>query len=84
MASTCAVLSASSSASGESGMVSSDEILGERERKEVGVEGNEGDDKEKLEGKGSLNWIEDRDGEDELGRRVEVDVLVRAAGCGGG
>ena len=31
--------SASSSASGESGMVSRDEMLGERDRKEVGVDG---------------------------------------------
>ena len=38
-----AMVSASASASGESGMVSRDEILGERERKDVGVEGIDDD-----------------------------------------
>ena len=40
------MFSASRSASGESGMVSSEEILGERERNEVGVDGTEPEEKE--------------------------------------
>ena len=42
--------SASLSASGESGIVSKEEMLGDRERSEVGVEGMEEDDMEYEEG----------------------------------
>lgn len=46
-----AIFSASASASGESGIVSSDDMLGERDRSDVGVEGIEpGDEKEELVG----------------------------------
>ena len=41
-----AIFSASSSASGESGIVSSEEILGDLERIDVGVEGIEGEERE--------------------------------------
>ncbi len=40
------MLSASRSASGESGMVSNEEMLGERERREVGVEEMEEEERE--------------------------------------
>ena len=42
--------SAASSAYGESGMVSSDDMLGERDRKDVGVEGIDDEENETLEG----------------------------------
>ena len=42
--------SASASASGESGIVSNDEMLGERERSDVGVEGIDDEDTEYSEG----------------------------------
>jgi hypothetical protein len=45
-----AIFSASSSASGESGIVSREEMLGERDRKDVGVDGIEEDENEELEG----------------------------------
>ena len=45
-----AMFSASISASGESGMVSREEMLGERERKDVGVDGMDDDEKEEFEG----------------------------------
>lgn len=41
-----AMFSASNSASGESGMVSREEMLGDRERKDVGVDGIDDDEKE--------------------------------------
>lgn len=41
---------AASSASGESGIVSREEMLGERDRNEVGVEGIEEEEKEMLDG----------------------------------
>lgn len=50
-------------------MVSSDEILGERERKEVGVDGILEDEKLELDGKGSLNGLAFSEG---------LDVLVRS------
>lgn len=40
------MFSASNSASGESGMVSKEEILGERERKDEGVEGIDDEENE--------------------------------------
>ena len=46
-----AIFSASSSASGESGIVSSEDMLGERERKDVGVDGMDDDEEyEEFEG----------------------------------
>lgn len=45
-----AMFSASSSASGESGMVSSEDMLGERERNDVGVDGMDDDEYEEFEG----------------------------------
>ena len=68
-----AIFSASSSASGLSSMVSRDEILGERERKEVGVEGMLEEEKLELDGKGSLNGVPLSEGLDVLVRRG-VDV----------
>ena len=44
------ISSAASSASGESGIVSREEMLGERDRNEVGVEGIEEEEKETLDG----------------------------------
>jgi hypothetical protein len=41
-----AIFSASSSASGESGMVSKEEMLGERDLREVGVDGTDEEEKE--------------------------------------
>jgi len=41
---------AASSASGESGIVSREEMLGERDRKEVGVDGTDEEEKEMLDG----------------------------------
>ncbi len=42
--------SAASSASGESGIVSREDMLGERERREVGVDGIEEEENEILDG----------------------------------
>lgn len=48
-------------------MVSSEEILGERERSDVGVDGTEPEEKEELEGYASLYWLAASEG-------VEVDA----------
>ncbi|KAL8797241.1 MAG: hypothetical protein Q9182_007225 [Xanthomendoza sp. 2 TL-2023] len=63
------MFSASSSASGLSSMVSREEMLGERDRKDVGVEGMLEEEKLELEGKGSLYEMMLREG---------LDVLVRS------
>lgn len=63
------MFSASNSASGLSSIVSSEEILGDRERNEVGVEGMLDEEKLELDGKGSLYWEAWREG---------LDVLVRS------
>lgn len=63
------MFSASSSASGLSSMVSREEILGERERNEVGVEGMLEEEKLEFDGKGSLKGAAFSEG---------LDVLVRS------
>jgi len=71
---------AASSASGVSGIVSRLEMLGLRERVEVGVEGIEDDEKDpgycKFTGNGSLNFVADRSGEE----CVELGVLFEPNG----
>lgn len=62
-------------------MVSREDMLGERDRSDVGVEGMDEEEKEWLEGKGSLNWVADREGEEVLVRRTEFGVTARLVGC---
>lgn len=62
-------------------MVSREDILGERDRRDVGVEGMDEEEKEKLEGKGSLKWVADSEGEELLVRRTEFGVPARLVGC---
>ena len=63
------MFSASSSASGLSSIVSREEILGDLERKEVGVEGMLEEEKLEFDGKGSLYWVAWSEG---------LEVLVRS------
>ena len=70
------MFSASTSASGISSIVSRDEILGDRERKDVGVDGMLEEEKLELEGKGSLYCVAFRGGLDVLARSgIEVGAL---------
>lgn len=65
-------------------MVSSEEILGERERKDVGVDGmleEEKENEDEDEGKGSLYWVVAttwREGLEVLVRRgIDVEVVFK-------
>ena len=58
-------------------MVSREEMLGERERRDVGVDGTDDDEYEEFEGYDSLYLVATKDGEELLVRRVEVGVVLR-------
>lgn len=62
-------------------MVSREEILGDRERREVGVDGIEEEEKETLDGYGSLNLAGAREGDEQLEGVADVALPFERVGC---
>ncbi len=53
-------------------------MLGERDLREVGVDGTDEEEKEQFDGYGSLNWAADSEGNEVLVRRMDVGTFARA------
>lgn len=56
-------------------------MLGERDRKEVGVDGIDEEVKEMLDGYDSLNFVGASEGDEPLEAEVEVVLEVDVVGC---